>query len=82
MTTTNDDVIVALKAETYLKVLFFNKIEDRGKKMFASFILPFHCLRVCNVMFLVTLSVLVLLFVPSTSIQDKFPIFSVKRVLA
>lgn len=28
MTTTNDHVIVVLKAETYLKVLFFNKVED------------------------------------------------------
>lgn len=29
MTTTNDHVTVALKGEPYLKVLLFNKVEDK-----------------------------------------------------
>lgn len=31
MTTTNDHVTVALKGEPYLKVLLFNKVEDKEK---------------------------------------------------
>lgn len=38
MTTTNDHITVVLKAEIYLKVLLFNKVEDKRDKFPDSFI--------------------------------------------
>lgn len=45
MTTTNDHVIVVLKAETYLKVLFFNKVEDENEKWMVGFYFDYWVTR-------------------------------------